>query len=375
MSSIKIISSATSDLVTEQRVHRICKTLQSEGFEIQAVRRIRSDSLLMGERSYNVRRLKPFFEKGPFFYLEFNLRLFFYLLNQNVDVLLSNDLDTLLANTLVSKIKGIPLVYDSHEYFTEVPELSKRPFVKSIWTRLERYCMKSVRSAMTVSESIAKIYSKAYGIEFQVVRNLPESQLKDDIPSKIGIKLQEGEKVLLYQGAVNVDRGLEELVRAMEFLENCKLFILGSGDICDDLIQTCKTYAWGDRIVFLGRLPFDLLPGITVQADLGFSLEKKNGLSYTFAMPNKVFDYVQAGVPVLFSDLPELIKINEVFHFGLCVESHDPKIIAEAIKNLLNDETLYKKLKENCLTARKELNWEKEAEKVKGLFSDFRDRA
>ena len=126
MSKKRIISSVTNDLLTDQRVHRICKSLSNHDFEVSLIGRRKKSSIALEGRSYSCKRFHLIFEKGPLFYMEYNLRLFVFLLFSNVDLLISNDLDSLLANYLVSRVRNLPIVYDSHEFFTEVPELIKR---------------------------------------------------------------------------------------------------------------------------------------------------------------------------------------------------------------------------------------------------------
>ena len=112
------------------------------------------------------------FKRGFLFYKFFNIRLFFYLLLHKADLLVSNDLDTLLPNFLISKIKNLPLVYDSHEYFTGVPEIQNRPFVKWVWKSLEKSIFQRLKYVITVSEPIASLYENLYSVKPVVIRNL-----------------------------------------------------------------------------------------------------------------------------------------------------------------------------------------------------------
>jgi len=376
MLSTKLISSATSDLISDQRVHRICKTLHDQGFEVLALGRRRPGSLSMTDRPYQTHRFKLIFDKGPLFYMEYNFKLLLFLLRQKVDVLLANDLDTLPANAIASILKGIPLVYDSHEYFTEVPELVKRPLIKTVWKIMERLFIKRSSRAFTVSESIARAYNEKYELSFTTIRNLPEKLIVNEIKSDglEDLRKNDDYKILLYQGSVNIDRGLEEMIDAMQYLPTYRLYIIGSGDILDELKRKVSELTWKDRIQFLGKISFEQLPGYTIQADLGLSIEKKNGLSYTYALPNKVFDYVQVGVPVLMSDLPELKKINDQYGIGIFIESHEPKVMARNIESLFAEPEKLERLIINCKRAAGELNWEKESKLINHVFSDFLDR-
>ncbi len=159
----RIIISATNDLSTDQRIKKICETLFELNFDIVLIGRKLKSSLPL-KRKYRTIRMKLLFNKGFLFYAEYNLRLFFQLLFLKKDILLSNDLDTLLPNFLISKIFSKKLVYDSHELFTEVPELISRPKVQKVWIKLEKYILPKLNNVYTVNNTIANYYSKKYGI-------------------------------------------------------------------------------------------------------------------------------------------------------------------------------------------------------------------
>ena len=123
----RVIISVVSDLVTNQRVLRTALALHSKGLIVTLVGRQMRSSLQIPERPYQTKRFKLGFETGPLFYAFYNIRLFFFLLFSKADILVTNDLDTLLPNFIISRLKKSVLFYDSHEYFTEVPELVNRP--------------------------------------------------------------------------------------------------------------------------------------------------------------------------------------------------------------------------------------------------------
>ena len=243
---MKIHISVTNDLVTDQRVHKIAMSLQKEGHIICLIGRKLNNSLSL-KRPYYCHRMKLFFNKGFLFYAEYNLRLFFYLLFQKTDVLLANDLDSLLANFLVSKLRNKKLVYDSHEYFTELPELVQRPKVKKIWLNIEKKILPKIKYSYTVCDSIAKIYSEKYKINMGVVRNLPilkktETKINLETKNEIQkiIEFTQNKKIILYQGSINIGRGLDYAIKSMKFIDNAILLILGKGTILNDLIELSK---------------------------------------------------------------------------------------------------------------------------------------
>ena len=364
-----MLLSVTNDLTSEQRVHKVCLFLERSGFEVTMLGRRRRKSLPLDKRSYKTKRLFLFFERGPLFYAEYNLRLFFYLLFNRADILVANDLDTLLANYLASKFRFCTLVHDSHEYFTGVPELEGRPGVQKIWKRLERWIFPKLKLVYTVNDSIARLYKEEYGIEVKVVRNFPISLPALPVKKKREeLGLPANKKIILYQGSVNVDRGLVEAVEAMQYVTNAILLIVGDGDIIDEVKMRVGKLNMNDRVLFYKRVPFEQLQQFTLHADIGISLDKDSNINYRYSLPNKIFDYIHSGVPVLASGLVEIKKIFSVHEVGLLIDGHDPKHIAEKMNEMLSDEEGRMCWKENCLIAARAYCWENEEKVLEEIF-------
>lgn len=358
-----IIFSVINDYVGDQRVQRIAGFWHEQGYEVKVLCRELPDSLPLPELPYQVRRMRLWTTKGKLFYAEFSLRLLVALLFEKSDIWVANDLDTLLPNYLVARLKGKKLVYDSHEYFTECPEIVSRPFVQRVWLQIERFIFPKVRYAYTVNDSIANIYSEKYGLNVQVIKNLP-------------VRTQSGQQqpqpkpdVLLYQGALNLGRGIELMIAALDFLPEYELWIVGKGDVENALRKQAEGKA---NVRFWGFQPPAELKKITPQAKLGLSLEEDLGGNYHFASPNKLVDYIQAGVPYLCSDLPEMRRLTSTFDCGelLGVDERTPKHLAERIRNLCENELLYQQKRANCATAATELCWENERGKLLGVYGE-----
>jgi len=262
------------------------------------------------------------------------------------------------------------LVYDSHEYFTEVPELIGRPVVKAIWTWLEKLLVPRVDAAYTVCDSIAEAYRDMYKVDFKVVRNLPVCRQTEHIQKKLKEEMQLP-KIILYQGSLNMGRGLEAAIRSMPYIDDAVLWIAGEGDITDQLKQQVADLKLEAKVQFLGRLPLKELSLMTQKADLGISLEEDLGLNYRFALPNKLFDYIQAGIPVLVSNLPEMRKIVEQYQVGAIAETHQRKELALAIKSALFDEGKRSEWFKNLPKAAAELCWENEEEILMQVYVRF----
>ena len=359
----KIIVTVTNDLTSDQRVHKVCRTLHNAGYDVFLIGRKLSNSKPLN-RSYRTKRISLLFNKGVLFYAEFNLRLFFVLLFYKKDVLLANDLDTLLPNYLISKLQIKKLVYDSHELFSEIPELVNKPFTKKVWRILERRVLPNLKNTYTVSNSIADYYDKKYQTKFKVIRNLP---LMIRTISKGNFSFDhKGEKIILYQGAINIGRGLELIINTMPFISNCILVIIGNGDIIKNLKSYVKNINLVKKVRFLESLTPNELQKITPLANIGISIEEDLGLNYRFSLPNKIFDYINAEVPILVSNLPEMRKIIDTHKVGEIVKDRSPQKLALQIKELLK-----KDYSEELKKAKKELIWENQEEELLAIFRNI----
>lgn len=367
----KVILSVTNDLVTDSRVHKVALTLQKMSFQVLLVGRKLRKSKKLDQRPYKTHRMKLFFRKGPLFYAEYNFRLFLFLRVRKADILLSNDLDSLLANYLASKLKRKPLVYDSHEFFTEVPELLNRPVKRAIWQRIERAILPKLKYAYTVSGSIAASYREKYGTTFRVVRNLPHRKELIIVPHEKSL-VSDDRKIILYQGALNIGRGLEYAIKAMQYIDDARLLIAGDGDIALALKQLTAELKLADRVSFLGKIPLEEMKFITAQANLGLSIEEDLGLNYRFALPNKLFDYIQQQVPVLVSNLPEMRKIVDDYEIGMILESHDPQQMAAQFHEALFNWELREKWYNNLPLAAHDLCWENEEQVLFEIFEKLK---
>lgn len=368
----RVIVSVINDLVTDQRVNKSCLTLQKAGYEVLLVGRKQRKSPPMDERPYASHRMKLLFEKGPIFYAEYNIRLFLFLLFHRANLLLSNDLDTILPNFFVSRLKGIKMIYDSHEYFTETPELIHRPKVQRVWKRIEEFAVPKLGEMITVCDSIADLFREKYGVKVHVIRNIPPQKALPPKGDKAELGLPLDKHLLVLQGSgINIQRGAEELVQAMQYLDDCHLMIIGGGDVLPILKQMVVDLNIADRVCFLPRMSYANMMGYTQNAELGFCLDKDTNLNYRFSLPNKLFDFIQAGVPIVASHLTEIEKIIRRYDIGSFVENHDPKTIAATIQDALSDAERYGKWKQNLAVAAHDLRWENEEKALLAIYQQY----
>ena len=351
--SIAICS--TSDISTDYRLHKMALTLSKAGYKPYFIARKRKNYKNKSE-SFPVKIMGLFFEKGSLFYLEFTIRLFFKLISKPPDIIFSVDLDSLPAARLSKVFSGRPLIFDSHEYFPEVPELQHRPAIKKIWQLLEKWSIPGVDFGITVCEPIADIYNEKYNKTFRIIKNLPLAPKTKDT-SLTG----KNEKfTLIYQGAVNIGRGLKETIECLSYLKDVNLIIVGDGDIFGDIKELIEHHNLSHRVMLTGRIPFQEIKEYTKKADLGLCIMENIGLNYYYSLPNRIFDYIQHGVPVLAVDFPEIKKVVEGYDVGLCVSSLEPKKLAEVITQIREKKEKLRQWKANTSKASTELVWEKE---------------
>jgi glycosyltransferase involved in cell wall biosynthesis len=368
----KIVVSVSNDLVIDQRVKKVCQTLFDEGYDILLIGRRLKGSLNI-DRPYTVHRFRLFFNKKFLFYFEFNIRLFFKLLFTKKDILLSNDLDTLLPNYLISRICRKKLVYDSHELFTEVPELINRPLIQKVWITIEKHIFPNLKNVITVNEAIADIYHQKYNVLVNVVKNISPAMKNRIIDENLKASLTQGKKMLIIQGSgINIDRGAEEAVEMMQYLDDTILFIIGSGDVIEKLKEIISHLDLSHKVKILGKMPFDDLIKYTMIADLGLSLDKGTNLNYELSLPNKIFDFVQCQIPVMASNrvlVADLIEKNQI---GMIFKDHDPKKMAELVKDIFQNTHRYNQWKENLKKVSEIYNWESESMKLKEIYKNLK---
>ena len=292
-----------------------------------------------------------------------------------VQLIVANDLDTLPACFLAARLKGAKLVYDTHEFYTEVPELVGRPFVRRVWLGFERWIFPRLRTVITVNDSIARAYEARYPRlrtpdgKVAVVRNIPVPRDLGPMPTRAELGLPEEAFILVLQGSgINVDRGGEEAVLAMRDLPGCLLLLIGGGDAWPVLEELVRIHGLQDRVRLIGRLPYVDMMRHTRCADLGLTLDKDSNLNYRYSLPNKLFDYLHAGIPVLATDLPEVAAIVRRFDAGVVLPDPAPERIVTAVQALRAEPDRHGALRRNAIFAAASLDGADERAALKALL-------
>ena len=359
----KVIVSVFNNLLTDQRVEKICKTLYDNGYQVELIGSS-WDGLPELKRPYPFTRISLKSKSLKFAYVEYNLKLYKLLRSKAKEncILVANDLETIYPNLLISKKKKLPLIYDSHEIFTEMPSLQGK-WTKRIWQLLEEYCIPNLKYMMTANASYADWYAKKYHIKMPlVIRNLPmKMSLNPEVHNS-----ENNPKIILYQGTINPSRGLDKVIPAMKWIDNAVLWIVGGGPKYTEYVELTKKLNLLDKVKFLGKKHPTELRAITPKANVGLSIEENGGLSYYYSLPNKISDYIQVGVPVVCSDFPEMKKIISQYKVGETIKNHSEQELAEKISLVLKRG---KSVYQNELNrAAQDLCWENETPKLLQLY-------
>lgn len=386
----RLVFAATTDLNYDQRMQRVCSSLSKAGYQVELIGWERVNSLALKVQPYQQHRLRGWFQKGKLFYFEYTIRLVWYLLRQRADVWCCVDLDTALPMWVRSWIGNQLFAYDAHELFPEVPEVVNRPRVQRIWQWVEDFIVPRAQLRYTVGPALAQVFEQRHAESFAVVRNMPvavSGAVLGPAPSQVAVaptltktvatsqQALATAPILLYQGVLNVGRGLAQLLDAMPLVP-ARLVICGEGDCSAELREQAARLgllATG-QVEFRGYVLPAELRQLTAQATVGIMLLENKGLSYYYSLANKFFDYVQAGVPQLCIDFPEYRALNTEYEVATLVPDLAPATLVAGLARLLpggQPGAYYHQLAANCRRARTQWSWQQEEKVLLGLYAEL----
>ncbi len=360
----RLVFTVTNELNYDQRMIRICNSLHNAGYEITLIGVKHHSSPPLFHKSYHQIRINTYFKKGFGFYAEYNIRLFFKLLFLKADLFCCIDLDTILPVYFAGKWRHKKIVYDAHEYFSQLKEVVTRKYVYKVWHSIEKVFVPKFKNGYTVGYQIASEFKKWYGIDYEVIRNAP---ILTDSNSFVK---ESRDKTILYQGAVNHARGLEYLIPAMKQID-ASLYIYGDGNFLKETHLLIIKNKLQDKVILKGKSDPESLKMITKGAYIGINLVENNGLNQYYSLANKFFDYIHAGVPQVSMNYPEYKKINEQFEVALLIDDLSENTVSIAINKLLNNKDFYESLQSNCLKAREVYHWQNEEKKLISFYKNI----
>jgi glycosyltransferase involved in cell wall biosynthesis len=308
--------------------------------------------------STSIHRVRTrYYRGGPLKFLVFNLKVFFYLLFKPVQIIHAHDLWVLPAASLLAVFKNCGLVYDAHEYYSGLRIFNNRPIRRKVWMLLERIAIPVVDHLFTVSEPLLDLYLKRYPAipSASVLKNVP-------VHEKVVVNksIQKNKIRLLFHGQLKPGRGLIQAINSVKELENAELHIIGDGEFKIDLLSAVQTRNLSDRVFFYPPVPVDELIQTAARYDIGLVLFEADSLNYSYALPNKFFEYLMAGLPVIVSNIETLSELTKRYQVGIVVDLSNNESLPAVISEFVRDGQKLQFYHQNALQAASELNWDNE---------------
>ena len=304
------------------------------------------------------------------FYIRFFLSQIKSYLKTNADIYFAGDFFSLPASVIAAKIKRAKVYYDSREIYSELPSLENRRQLKKIFKIIEGIFIQQTDCVFTTGEMDSEYIEKLYSLkQTYLLRNLPLMKKNiSPINYHTEFNIPSNQLIVLYQGIIVVGRGIETCFKAVKKMDNLYLVILGGGEHIEQFKSLSKEMKINDRVFFVGKISQDKLLNYTAGAFAGLSLIDDISINNHYALPNKLFEYVMSGLPVIASNLPQMKKIVLEYDIGAVIKESNEDELVEVLNNWCNDQSLYKTKKENCIKASATLNWETEFENIYYLF-------
>ncbi len=317
---------------------------------------------------YRVEWLMGLPTSGKAMYGKFMWAIWKHLWGGQFDLLWANDLDSLLPNVGIARLRNIPLVYDTHEYFTGMAELAHRPFERKVWRLLERMLFRYPHTVLTVNESVARQYEVEYARPLQVIYNFPRrADRRRYHPPRLVPPIR-----ILYQGALHVGRGLELMIEALQYLSpEYHLDVVGKGPLEERMKVLARRRGVAERVTFHGHIPFSQLPVYTAQAHVGLSIESPAFANSAMSLPNKLLDYLNQGMPVVVSNLAEHARLVRRWGVGTIMKTYTADALVEAVREITSSETSYRRFARNAFEAvDTALSWEHQEPRLLKIIAD-----
>ncbi len=401
----KVCMAVTNNFTYDTRVYRAAKTLSENGLRVTVVATKDQNERLSVEENIDgikvvrvekspkaigafkiikkIQRLPDIISYGSVNYQPFLKTL----VNEKADVYHAHDLDTLLVSYQASQINKSKLVYDSHEIYLETRKsalkylLAKKDYqgllvgllITLNFIFFERQLIKRADRVITVNESIAGFMRKKYNLKEKPLVLMNCSELNDIKSSKLlhsKLGIARNKKIILFQGLLSPGRGLKEAIEAMKYVKNEEvvLVFMGHGLLKNELEEFIDRFKLNNRVFITKSVPPKELPNRISSADLGIIPYKNISLNNYYSTPNKIFEYLVAGIPFIASDFPELSKfVNQ--GVGYTFDPENPKDIANAINKIFSNERKLNEMKNKArMLAKNRYNWGIESKKLLGVY-------
>lgn len=355
----------------DSRVVRLGISARSNAREFYILKLYRKVRGMMPMNSFLMRRLKAFvwayFVDQEKFYVDLFLS---EALRHPATVVIAHDLPMLPVGTRYAKATGVPVVYDSHELFTE-QEFGEQE--KRRWRSIEEANIRAAEAVITVNQSISDELKRRYELDIVHVILNAERPLSES-PQGGGLRslLCLGEEAIigLFQGGLSGDRNLDRLLEGMQFVTDQRLHLvfLGDGQMASSLARRAVELNLSDRVHFLSAVPQAELLALTTSADFGIIPYQATCLNSLYCTPNKLFEFISAAVPIMASDLPELRRFVHGNGLGIVADLSTARSMGDALTRMASDGAFRRRCRDQLKAVRKILSWEVEGPKFAALL-------
>jgi len=364
-----------NDFTNDNRVLKQSKSLQNNGFDILLVATHFDKNLPKEEETegFKVKR----FNVGRIKILPLNLILFWIAILKNFrkeDIFHCNDLYTLPPAYIIKKLfnKDAKIVYDCHEHETEAQIYVGKPLLKKIAAIAERLMIHSTDTVIVVSDSIGKDYMSMYNVNEPVLimNTLPYKEYQNLDLFRKEFEISNNKIIFLFQGIYKKGRGVETLIEVFQELyqsnKNLVLILLTWGK---DIEHLKDLIAKTPNIYLHKRVSIDSYMNYVASADWGILLLENVCKSYDYAMPNKLFDYLMGGLPVVVSNLKEMSKFVRENKVGYTIDPDNKDLIVDLLKDF-NKNTKMAFLS-NLSPVAKKYCWEKQEKRLLKIYNSL----
>ncbi len=375
---MKVCMLLAGDCHSDPRVDREARALFARGHQVLVLaRRGRALPDVEDREGYQIRRI-PIGPRQPGAALTrgqrlaLNMRTIAAAVALRTDVIHAHELRTMGIGCVAAAKLRVPLVYDSHELHTELENTGARSMVRRfLFSAFERMVIRRATEVITVNNYIADELARRYGIARPaVVMNcveLPEESVQPvDLRRLLG--LPRGVRVVVYQGGMAPYRALDKLVLCARLLDNCVLVFIGDGPMLPPLQRLAAEQNLQDRVRFLGRVPMHELLSYTLGADVGVAAFENTSLNNYYASPNKLFEYIAAGIPVAASHFPFVTDVVVGCDVGAVFDPQRVESMARAINRLVSSHARLAQLRRNARRAAERYNWRVESQKLLDVY-------
>lgn len=369
----QIVMLVTSGVVNDSRVLREARFAAENGFSVQVIgRKIPElgeidNSLPFAIKLIPIKRAADSGVLGKIIErIRIGIAFTVNAIKYNPDIIHANDFDTLPFGYMAAKICGSMLVYDSHELWSENDLVASKNISKKMVKSIEKFLTHRCNRVISVSNACAAWLRESYKLQnITVVTNCPYSYTGDILPKNEGFEL-------LCHGMFAADRGYEELIGSAVIVgaEGITIAIRGFGEKSEYYKQLAISTGQ-KNITFLPKVsPFEVVKAAST-SHVGVILTRPVSINFKLTVSNKLFECINAGLPVILSDIPEHRYLNEKYEFGIILKEITSECLAEAVIKLKNDKNLYNALKQNAIKAARELCWENEGLKLITVYKNI----